>query len=663
MNNKKSQVTIFIIMGLILLISTILFLFLKGNIIREEIAPGVSMIVEELPTEFSPVKPFVEECLIRTTKEGLEILGRRGGYIYTNKLNPGLDSVYFAPFSDPIIPYWFYLDSDMSCHAGCKFNSKRLTKNAIAKQLTQYVEENLMSCLRDFKGIEELGFEVEASTPKVEVIIARDDVVAKLEYPMTVSRNEQRFELQNFYANLNLDFDKIYEMALYITQLQREYRFLEGHTLNLIDGFSAKEAHMLPPRYDSDFSVGGVVRWKKPEVKQNLQNVVAAYIQVLRMMDTPNWVEIRTTNQYGDKLYNHGMAVPNNSSINDLEVQFQYYDFWDMYFDLNCNGNICEPQSAFNDLIPINFGLERYHFAYDVSYPVMVEIYDANAFNGQGYTFNYMLQANLRDNQPLTSDFEPLIAIDTFEPTMLCDEDKRHSGEIRIELYDTLSNEKIDDADILYSCIEACYIGKTKDGMLNEKFPICTGGTVEIRKEGYEDYSFSLSTSVNHKSVYRIQLNPVKEIEIELKKRVLKKMPGGWSNINQVIDLEEKDTATIMLTKPGAVDLVEPGDKLRISEGEFEIDIHLNTEKEIYIPGRVDNGFVVDELYQKEIYSTTSFTYTFTKADLQKDKLTFYVWYADLWSVPESQRVMEDMDLVTLYESMTSQYHRDLWPK
>jgi hypothetical protein len=76
---KRSQVTLFIILALIILVSVILFLFLKSNIEKEEIAPGVSMIVEELPSEFLPVRPYVENCLKKTAKQAITILGDRGG--------------------------------------------------------------------------------------------------------------------------------------------------------------------------------------------------------------------------------------------------------------------------------------------------------------------------------------------------------------------------------------------------------------------------------------------------------------------------------------------------------------------------------------------------------------------------------------------------------
>ena len=86
-NSRKGQITLFIIIGIVILISTALFFMLKSKITREEIAPGVSMIVEELPSAFLPVQPFIEKCIEKTAKQGLVILGQRGGYIYTDKLN------------------------------------------------------------------------------------------------------------------------------------------------------------------------------------------------------------------------------------------------------------------------------------------------------------------------------------------------------------------------------------------------------------------------------------------------------------------------------------------------------------------------------------------------------------------------------------------------
>ena len=72
--------------------------------------------------------------------------------------------------------------------------------------------------------------------------------------------------------------------------------------------------------------------------------------------------EVSTGNTYKDKLYNLGFGIPNNSSVQEIEVAFEYLNFWDIYFDLNCNGEICEPEAMFTDLLPI--GVQRYNFAY-----------------------------------------------------------------------------------------------------------------------------------------------------------------------------------------------------------------------------------------------------------------------------------------------------------
>ncbi len=176
MTDKKAQVTAFIIIGIVLLLSTFLFFRLKGSIDREEIAPGVTMIVEQLPTEFLPVKPFVENCLEKTAKEGLVLLGQRGGYIYTDDLRPSTlstegNAVRFSRQSELILPYWYYLSSSNDCIGECAFESQILRlkdgEDSVEGQLSKYVEENLEECIDGFKGIEELGFEVEEGKPRV----------------------------------------------------------------------------------------------------------------------------------------------------------------------------------------------------------------------------------------------------------------------------------------------------------------------------------------------------------------------------------------------------------------------------------------------------------------------------------------------------------------
>jgi hypothetical protein len=673
---KKAQITVFAILGVVVVLSTILFFTFKGNLQRKEIAPGVSMIVEELPSEFMPVKPFVEKCLEKTTEDGLIILGENGGYIYTDKLNPGLDategdSVRLS--SDFIVPYWFYLASPNSCVGKCRYGSKKmpLKKNALADsfeaQLAKYIDDNLAACIDDFKSIKELGYDVEEGRANSDVIIAEDDVVVKLDYPITISKEKNKQELASFYISIPLDLKDIYDMAEYITNLEQKYRFIEKSTLNLLVAFSGKDSKKLPPMSDSDFGLTSKISWRKSVVRNKVRELLSTYTSVLQVVDTLNWQERDTGKLFGDKLYNYGMSIPNNISINDVEVSFDYLNFWDMYFDLNCNGEICKPESAFTDLLPI--GMQRYNFAYDLSYPVLVEINDPYAFNGKGYSFNFMLESNLRNNRAMPALFEPLPS-QAGQENLLCDENKRTSGEITINVKDSFDDNIIGGVDVIYTCIDSCYIGTIEEGIIKTALPVCFGGTLSFRKEGYETKYVSFDSYLEKKDVLNIGLNPIKQLSLDVKKKLLKKQGDEWTFSNVETDLVEGETAVVSITNGEGYDLFEvtkdSQEEISLAEGTFDIEVNVIDENGLYIPPEKkeysgESVHLEAQNISNYISGSTSFSYTFTKEDIAEEKITFYVITADLGSLDKIK--IDDLAITSKLDDYSKKHYNALLPR
>ncbi|MCK5281816.1 MAG: hypothetical protein KAK00_00235 [Nanoarchaeota archaeon] len=684
---KKAQITIFVILGLVIVFSAVLFLTIKGSIERKEIAPGISMIVEELPSEFLPVQPFIEKCIEKTAKEGLIILGQRGGYIYTDKLNPGAsatdgDSIRFSAQSDMIIPYWFYLASDNECIGECEFKSKKLPlkksamTDSVEDQLSRYIEENIGECFDGFKSMKELSFVVEEKASlKAKTIIAENDIVVTLDYPLAVSRQNSKIELSDFYINIDLNLKKIYTMAGYITELEKDYRFLERLTQNLIVGFSGKDPRKLPPMSDASFEINNRIRWSKSQVRNNVRSMISSYIPMLRQVGTLNWQELQTESIYMDKLYNYGMSIPNNVSINDVSVGFDYLDFWDLYFDLNCNGEVCEPESAFTDLLPI--GLQRYNFAYDISYPVLVGIEDPSAFNNQGYTFNFMLESNMRNNKAMPAIFEPLPSVEDSRSTLLCNENKRTSGKVNIQILDSLTDEKLDNVEIIYDCIESCYIGDTKEGALETQLPVCFGGTLSFRKQGYEAAYLPYDSYLEKQDSLEISLNPKKEFKLSIKKKEISKQDNEWLFNNAELDLDDCEIAMIIFSKEEAdketiFEMIElkkdSGQNVKLPQGTYELELNLICEDEYYIPAdkRDYEGeeIEIDELKVSSIVTgRTLLNYTLTKEDLNKETLTLFVLSADIYSIPVEARKIEDLDIISDLDSYSKQHYFKLLPR
>src|SRR3989338_6104467 len=84
MRNKKTQVTIFLIFAIIILIIGTIYVYQKTRTAREKAEKGI-LLEEEIPIEYQPIKSFVENCLIDIGVSGLKKIGEQGGYIEFQK--------------------------------------------------------------------------------------------------------------------------------------------------------------------------------------------------------------------------------------------------------------------------------------------------------------------------------------------------------------------------------------------------------------------------------------------------------------------------------------------------------------------------------------------------------------------------------------------------
>ncbi len=685
--NKKAQITIFIIIGIVILAGVALYTITRKETIREQLIPEVELAIEEVPIEFKPLSSLIENCLTQIAKEGLTKLGERGGFIKKQYLLEP-DAVPFSPDSDYKVAYWWHL-IDNNCKGNCQFTiipenrlylKEKTNQLSIESQLEDYIKENLRICINDFKELKNQGFKIEEKGDiKPTVTIAENDIIAYINYPIQAEKTGKE-QLEKFFIRLPLNIKRIYQIAQDLTEMQAQHHFLERDVLNLLVGYSAVDKNKLPPMSEAKFQLGNIVTWQKSKVKENIKDMLNSNIQLLQIYGTRNYVPYSFPgNSLLESLYNRGMLVPGSEDWSDLAIKFNYNPFWEIYFDLNCNGETCEPESIASDLFAL-IGVQQYNFVYDLSFPAEVEIYDTTAFNNQGYRFKFFLEGNIRANEPMSTDFTPIEGI-FLETTMLCDENKRTSGDITINVNDYITDKPIDEAQIAYSSYEEnCLIGSTKDGVFKGKFPVMLGGAVSFLKEGYIAYSQRFDTKLNKEDRLDVKLKPILTKKFILKKKLMEKQPYGWVLAGES-DLREDEQAVITLERKPTLqeadftssalylgNQTEPGE-IKIAPGTYDINIHLTYNKPIKIPSSVreyeDEEFTIQEFNLDEGFRVggLSINHTFTKESLKKDEITFYVLNPDIVAIPESQRIVEDLNIVSNVDELSQKYKGSLKPK
>src|SRR3989338_5612672 len=197
MFNKKSQVTVFIIIGIVMLISTALFIYFKLSV-----KPAVQIIV---PPELMPVQSYVESCIKGIAEDGITTLGINGGYItFPDEIESNPRSYLASPVEQLKNPYWWYDGT-----------SAMPTEDFIKAQISDYVSKELKNCLKNFTDfsndfdIEPLG-EIEAITE-----LAKNDVVIEVKYPLRIKNklNSTISALEDFKAKIPVRLKAVYELA------------------------------------------------------------------------------------------------------------------------------------------------------------------------------------------------------------------------------------------------------------------------------------------------------------------------------------------------------------------------------------------------------------------------------------------------------------------
>ncbi len=705
MLRKRGQVSVFIIIGILLILFVGLALFIRSVITKDtEHQP------EDIPSEFYPVKIFIEQCISRTASEAIQLIGESGGYTnldefgITHTSDPTTSqAVQFSPESSLNVAYWWYLKSPNDCSGNCEFSSempylkseyekgeeRSFMDSSIEAQIDRYVNENIDECLNDFNDFKKQGFTIiELGNVKTTTTIRDKDVLVSVDYPIEIKKGNINSKASKFFTEIPVVLKDVYELAFMITSDEINYHFLEINALNLISAFSDIDSNKLPPMAGSEFQLKAPVYWTKPDVETKLQEMLMSYVPLLQVKDTLNYRDRSSGDIIKDGIYEQ-MTIPSyGENYKRVASNFAYLGWWPTYFDINSRSGLIMPESASSTFLPLDIGIQRYDFSYDVSYPVIVTLNSPDSFNGQGYSFKFALEANIRNNQPMNSSF---VSLESFgeESSMFCDANKRNSGDITIKAFDAQTKQPIDKVMVYYTCgEESCFIGNTEikdnQAVLETKLPICAGGIITYKKPDYIGYSQFLSTEVDESATLpSVNLQPIEIKKIEVKKKNLVKQDGVWTFQTNPLSLSWDEQAIVSLERIGqqgeeeftAVAEFKGGQstpsEIRIAPGKYKVNIQLMLNSKVVIPERTERilgiipiakipeielepypagGLIFDETNAFEIKTTNYNT------------LEFYSLYVDIPSIPLSERVHEDIEETGKIDDYSKHYRKSLEP-
>lgn len=205
--SKRGQITVFILIGITLLIIFGIVFYTKGNVSKKETETAAKKINADA-FDIIPVRKYVESCLKKASDDGLWLLGAQGGYV---ELPEGLSSTFYE---DNLVPY--YLSGTTPTYPSI---------DNMESGLSKYVIVEFQKCLDlstfDYIGFNITGPEVDTTTgyAKIELVginvsINKDDVVVSVEYPLTISKKDSEIKAKDFRVVLPVRLGRLYNVSV-----------------------------------------------------------------------------------------------------------------------------------------------------------------------------------------------------------------------------------------------------------------------------------------------------------------------------------------------------------------------------------------------------------------------------------------------------------------
>lgn len=180
-NSYKGQVTIFIVVG-ILLISSISIFFLY----RQGLIPTLGGGKEINPNE------FLKDCLEEKAEEAIEIVSMQGGSI-----NPKLNKKFKF---DADTQYWniTYLCYTQNYYAAC-INQEPILIRHIEKEIKDHIEDEVQICFDELKNsLEKQNYDVKKKYNGLNVSLSQRKMQINIKGELDLTKNEESSKLKNF---------------------------------------------------------------------------------------------------------------------------------------------------------------------------------------------------------------------------------------------------------------------------------------------------------------------------------------------------------------------------------------------------------------------------------------------------------------------------------
>src|SRR3989344_1998469 len=485
MITRKGQVTVFIFIGIFILVILGVFIYFRSELLvrtTQQANLGVS-------EQFRPVQQYYENCLTNAAVDGINLVGSQGGYLNVDEDNSGRDVVYgFRSYLDVLndgnarVPYWYYKKDN-------EIDVVYVPSLAdVQNNIQEYIGQNMGRCFENSTLLSNYNVDYGKINSKVEV--QDEKVFVTILTPLNVELKGVRETIPEISIAIDAPVGKMYRKAVEIFNKENNDYFIEERTIDYMGLYD--EIPFTGANFDCNAKI-----WSVEQVRNDFKRILSY-----------NLPGLLTNDKTSDDRYNQ-LEINGEG----MDVVFSYQGEWPFAMDAepNTNGVLKSEQgiknSGITKAISSLFCLQGYHFVYDVKYPALITIVS------KGYVFQFATQVVVKNNAARKLPYE---IGELEEKENICNND---NGILNLGVFGVDDNNELQpsDANINLKCLnQICGLGRSSRGVFVARTPSCLNAVVTADKQGY--YSKEIVVNTNNGESNTIILEPLykKNIEIRL---------------------------------------------------------------------------------------------------------------------------------------------------
>ena len=195
---KRGQVTVFVIIGIVVILIIALFFFARNNL-------GIGINPQQfVESRLDPIRDNVKECIDKVVPEAVTSLGKQGG---------DFSPATYRRYQGQMVKYYcLNIPDENNCL------NVMPTLAGIKRNLQEYMQFQISNCIDRSLLKSKYGYKVITGNPKTEVEFQGQSIEITIDYPVTITKGGATVQLSKVKRVYNdVPINDLYATAVDIT--------------------------------------------------------------------------------------------------------------------------------------------------------------------------------------------------------------------------------------------------------------------------------------------------------------------------------------------------------------------------------------------------------------------------------------------------------------